>query len=715
MRTRVVWCDPHALTDSRGRRAVHRRGWVLALVCACFAFLTHTLPFRSRVFHPFGLVLYGDGDAYYHLRRIRAIAAHWPRVPDFDSYMNYPQGAYSIWAPGFDFVPATLSRLGLPLDTVAVYWPAILGALTCLPFYAYCRRRFGTGAAVGACILLAVTPATVLIGALGRIDHHVAELLFQLLIYAQLQRCCSTYEADAEIEPADWVWLGLSMAGALLTWSGSLLFLVVPAALGVASNVFAPKASTRRVSRTIARAFILAGLIALPYGVLNAVRGREPFSPNFPSLLQTAACLLMAVVVYSAARARALDGSVRRLPLAVGAAVPLVLLCVPGVASGLVQGLAFLSRDQSAWLTTISEFQPLFSRADTFEHGVLTVGYALLLIPVALAWQSVRLVRQGRCSASDLLLLLWASHVFALALLQLRFLHYTVPVIALLPWWLFELARPRWRRAATALALVPVLLSWPLVRYYAPMLRGGLPAYPQYRADLFELLRNLPQQTPPVQDAGQPQAKPAYCIFAEWELGHLIVEVAQRPVVANNFGTHLEGRSYSDSHEFFQVETDEGKALAIVEGRGCRYILTPARSPQREPSLHPHFARRVHDADGSDTAMGSGSGRLRLLLETLGPPVSGQPAYKLFELVRGALLRVGSDTGELWAETHIRSARRDFWYRRRLTGASELAMFETRLAHPGAYRLLQDGRPVFRFNVSLDAVTRGKTIRLSQR
>jgi len=685
-------------------------------VCACFAFLTHTLPFVGRVFLPFGLVLYGDGDVYYHLRRIRAIAADWPRVADFDPYMNYPDGAYGIWAPGFDFVPATIAQLGLPVETVAVYWPAVAGALTCLPFYAYCRRRFGTYAAIGGSVLLAVMPATVLIGALGRIDHHVSELLFQVLIYAQLESCCSAYEAGAAAKRADWTWLGLSMGGALLTWSGSLLFLCVPAALGVALNLIAPSPSTQRCSRVISAGLLLAALIALPYGVLNGVRGRELFSPNFPSLLQSIACLLMALVVQGAARARVTERRARTLQLAIAAAVPLVIVCMPGVRRGLLQGLAFLSRDQSAWLTTIREFQPLLSSSDTFRYGTQTVGNALFLIPVAVLWQTLRLLRERRCNASDLLLLAWSSHVFVLALLQIRFLHYAVPVIAMLPWWLYQLSRPLLQgRVGLAVAALPLLLLWPVSNFYAPLIHGGLLAYPQYRGDLFELLHDLPQQTPPVADPQEPAAKPAYCVFAEWELGHLIVEVAKRPVVANNFGSHLDGTSYAESKDFFEAAMDETSALAHLERRGCRYVLTPARSPLVAASAQPSFARRVHDADGSDAAQSGGSGRLRLVTETLGPPVSGQPAYKLFELVRGALLKVESATGELWVETHIKSASRDFWYRRKLARANEQGTFETRLAYPGAYRLLRDNEPVFGLKVSNEAVVQGKTIALSQR
>src|SRR6201999_2321752 len=141
--------------------------------------------------------------------------------------LNFPDGAFSIFAPAFDFVPATIARLGLPLESVAVYWPAVLSALCCLPFYAYCQRRFGTLAAVSSNFVLAIMPANVLVGALGRIDHHIAELLFQLLIYAQLQRCFEEERRRA------WLWLGLTMGGALLTWSGSLIVLAVPAALGV--------------------------------------------------------------------------------------------------------------------------------------------------------------------------------------------------------------------------------------------------------------------------------------------------------------------------------------------------------------------------------------------------------------------------------------------------------------------------------------------------
>ena len=53
-----------------------------------------------------GELLPFDGDSAYHLRRILATVEHFPHVPTWDHYLNWPTGAHCPWAPGFDFLGA---------------------------------------------------------------------------------------------------------------------------------------------------------------------------------------------------------------------------------------------------------------------------------------------------------------------------------------------------------------------------------------------------------------------------------------------------------------------------------------------------------------------------------------------------------------------------------------------------------------------------------
>ncbi|MCI0409841.1 MAG: hypothetical protein L0191_14965, partial [Acidobacteria bacterium] len=38
-------------------------------------------------------VLFGFDDSYYHLRRVYLTLQHFPKVPSFDYYLNFPSGA----------------------------------------------------------------------------------------------------------------------------------------------------------------------------------------------------------------------------------------------------------------------------------------------------------------------------------------------------------------------------------------------------------------------------------------------------------------------------------------------------------------------------------------------------------------------------------------------------------------------------------------------
>jgi asparagine N-glycosylation enzyme membrane subunit Stt3 len=80
-------------------------------------------------------VLFGYDDPYYHLRRIILTLQHFPRVPAFDSYTNFPDGAVITWPPGFDLLVSLvcwMAGLGHPthhrVEVVAALFVPFLGA-----------------------------------------------------------------------------------------------------------------------------------------------------------------------------------------------------------------------------------------------------------------------------------------------------------------------------------------------------------------------------------------------------------------------------------------------------------------------------------------------------------------------------------------------------------------------------------------------------------
>ena len=92
---------------------------------------------RGAVFEG-GLGFARTGDGAYHLHRSLQTLAHFPVVPVFDPLMNWPEGAFSHWVPGFDQVLAGFALLlggrGDPAraSQILVWAPVCLGWLAWL-------------------------------------------------------------------------------------------------------------------------------------------------------------------------------------------------------------------------------------------------------------------------------------------------------------------------------------------------------------------------------------------------------------------------------------------------------------------------------------------------------------------------------------------------------------------------------------------------------
>lgn len=138
------------------------------------------LSFCLRVIPPYDAVFAGEWikltsyDAHWQMAAVDRIAPVFPEyvgkifeIPFFHWLL-----AGTIWAIG----------LGSPtqhtIDTVAVYFPAVLGALTVIPVYFLGKVMFGRGVGVLAGLLIAILPGEFMgRSSLGFTDHHVLEVL----------------------------------------------------------------------------------------------------------------------------------------------------------------------------------------------------------------------------------------------------------------------------------------------------------------------------------------------------------------------------------------------------------------------------------------------------------------------------------------------------------------------------------------------------------
>lgn len=211
--------------------------------------------FSLRVFLPFDQI-FGDGwikfssiDAYFHMRLVDNIAHNFPAIMNFDPYFLYPGGEtigniyFADWlTAGF----AWLIGLGSPsqntIDVAAVYFPAILAALTVIPVFFIGRALFNRWAGIFAALLVAILPGEYLGRTiLGFNDTPAVEVFFSTTALAffilAIKKARQRNLTFSHIIQRDWgtftrpvvysALAGIFAGFYLISWVGALLFIFV--------------------------------------------------------------------------------------------------------------------------------------------------------------------------------------------------------------------------------------------------------------------------------------------------------------------------------------------------------------------------------------------------------------------------------------------------------------------------------------------------------
>jgi len=132
-----------------------------------------------RIIPPYDSVFTGEWikmtslDAYWQMWKVDGIVYDFPFYGDVaDIRFFHWLLAAVIWVVSFGHPTPQI------VDTVAVYFPAVLGALTIIPVYFIGKTMFNRGVGLMAALLIAILPGEWLgRSSLGFTDHHVLEVL----------------------------------------------------------------------------------------------------------------------------------------------------------------------------------------------------------------------------------------------------------------------------------------------------------------------------------------------------------------------------------------------------------------------------------------------------------------------------------------------------------------------------------------------------------
>ncbi|WP_336003194.1 oligosaccharyl transferase, archaeosortase A system-associated [Halorientalis halophila] len=406
-----------------------------------------------------GSVIFSGNDAWYHYRQVSYVVDNFPGTMPFDPFTYFPYGTASgQFGTLFDQLIATAALivgLGNPSEqTVAMTLliaPAVVGTLVAIPVYFAGKRLGGRFGGLVSVLILALSTGSFLSRSLvGFSDHHVAEVLFQMLAVLGVMVALSVAEEEMPVwelvvnrewealrRPFGWAALaGVAMALYVWVWPPGVLFVgIFGIFLLVQLNVdYLSGRSPEHVAFVGVVALVVAGLLSfVPFSTL------EITAVDFTLVQPLLAFTVAASAVFMAWLARKVDDSdldPRAYPLIVfgtlGAVGLLSALLTPELFGYVVDNTQrFIGLGGGAQAQTVGEAQSM-SLGQLLpmllgNYGLAWFGaFAAILVILA------RQIRGTERRAETLFVVVWTVILLLATLTQVRFGYYlTLPVVVL--------------------------------------------------------------------------------------------------------------------------------------------------------------------------------------------------------------------------------------------------------------------------------------------
>ena len=413
------------------------------IICAALLVLTFLASLALRVSVPWdqvftgGWIKFTDNDAYFYVRLLDNLSRHFPLLGDYDPYFIYPGGIDLAGRPlFFVYCMSFLAWLlggGAPsqhtVDLVAVFFPAMIGALLVFPVFLIGRAVFNKWAGLLAAGFIALMPGEFLIRTLlGNTDSHALEILLSTLFMLFLLLSVKAGKGLTGIPQREdlknvvkqliyGALAGVCLGLYVLSWAGAPLFILISfiwLALQAVSDHL-----RGRPTVYLGITGIPAYLCALLFSVAGAA-GTMVTVSLFIALTGSAAMPALSIVIQ---RLKLRTYFYPVFVIVLGAAGLLALRIISPQLLGSATGtLAGFFTWHPEW--TIGETQPLLINQGAFTPALLWGNFtsASVLATIALA---IVLYRALRKSEPGLMLLaVWSVIILLSALAMRRFAYY---------------------------------------------------------------------------------------------------------------------------------------------------------------------------------------------------------------------------------------------------------------------------------------------------
>jgi len=408
------------------------------------------LPMHEAVFGS-GWINLQAVDGFYHLRLVENLLQHFPFRITFDPYTYFPYGQDVFFAPLFDLLAgfcAWVVGLGSPdlktIETVAAYFPAVLGALVTIPVYFIGKTLWNRPAGLISALLVGIFPGTFLFRSrLGFFDHHVAEVLFStvagLFLLLALKSVREHPISYNDILNKNWKLLtkpllfagltGIALGSYLLAWVGGMLFVFLFICWAVLMFIIEhlEKHSTDYICILGVPVFLLALIIVVPF--LNQIA----YSNLYVISLSISLIILVVLSVISKLLRFKNVQNIYYPLLILGAGVIgffLLYIFFPSITNSILSKFSVFKPDDN--LLTVSEVKPLLFSQGNFTLDLIWKEFTTgtIVAPIAFILIIISLVKN--ISSEKVLLLLWIGLIFLASMAQVRFAAYLAVIFALL-------------------------------------------------------------------------------------------------------------------------------------------------------------------------------------------------------------------------------------------------------------------------------------------
>jgi oligosaccharyl transferase (archaeosortase A-associated) len=548
---------------------------IVAVVLAmAMAFALRTIPAYDHVFAVDG-VQFQEPDAWYHMRTVHNLLAHFPSRSGFDPYALFPGGEDVPTGPVWDLTIATTAKIagfGSPseatVDRVGAWLPAAIGAL--IPLVAFWLARTLSESAAGcfAAWWAAFIPGAYLwVTHLGLSDHHAAESLFAMLTVACLCAAVDRFE-QARARQGAWLTLaaGLSL-GALLGTRPAAAFVVA---------IFAIAALLRPDRWPAVAGLGMTGVAAICF----LATGRLQWSDYAWLTLAGAGAAFSGVLLVETLWRKTTWPRIY-LTIAIlsagAVAAGVIFVARPALWHRLLAILRHFAGGETE--TTVRELRPLLSYPDSTPVAALfkQLGTAWIVAIPALAWIAVLVVRKKRPALT--LFFVWSVMMGAGAFVENRMLAYFGPVLAVLCGIfcgkLVDWSPLRLRPAATVLLAAAIAASnWTLAVGQASLV---VAPSKDWRAAMKWLRDNTPE---PMGDAAAyfrqyerrdgrvfDYPSSAYAVEVWWDYGYWLLNLARRMPSSN--GTQAGADATAD----FYLAGDPATGAEKLRASRARYVV----------------------------------------------------------------------------------------------------------------------------------------------